>query len=60
MDLVVEGRLNKQIAYELNISTSTVEAHRAKVMRKLKVKTLTELIKISLLHAHEPCFMSKN
>jgi two-component system response regulator TtrR len=52
MDLVVDGRLNKQIAYDLDISISTVEAHRAKVMRKMKVKTLAELVKISLIQSH--------
>lgn len=50
MELVIEGKLNKQIAYELNISISTVEVHRANVMRKMGVKTLAELIKINLLH----------
>lgn len=51
MNLVVDGRLNKQIAYEIQISISTVEAHRAKVMQKMKVKTLADLIKINL-HAY--------
>lgn len=48
MRLVVEGKLNKQIANELNISMSTVEAHRAQVMRKMKVKTLADLIRVNL------------
>ena len=52
MDLVVQGRLNKQIAGDLNISISTVEAHRAKMMQKMKVKTIAELIKINFIHAH--------
>ncbi|WP_454780433.1 response regulator transcription factor [Legionella sp. WA2022007384] len=51
MDLVVEGKLNKQIAYELNISISTVEVHRANVMRKMESKSLAELIKINLMYA---------
>ncbi|KTD74133.1 response regulator transcription factor [Legionella tucsonensis] len=51
MDLVIEGKLNKQIAHELDISISTVEVHRANVMRKMETKTLAELIKINLLHA---------
>ncbi|WP_454785303.1 response regulator transcription factor [Legionella sp. WA2024007413] len=51
MELVVEGKLNKQIAYELDISISTVEVHRANVMRKMGVKSLAELIKINLIHA---------
>ncbi|MDR3503821.1 MAG: response regulator [Legionella sp.] len=50
MDLVIEGKLNKQIAYELNISISTVEAHRAKVMRKMETRTLADLIRANLLH----------
>lgn len=50
MDLVVDGKLNKQIAYELNISISTVEAHRAKIMKKMETKTLAALVKINLLH----------
>lgn len=53
MHFVVEGKLNKQIAFELDISTSTVEVHRAKVMKKMQVKTLTDLIKINLSHALE-------
>ncbi|HHF7372963.1 response regulator transcription factor [Legionella bozemanae] len=51
MDLVIEGKLNKQIAHELDISISTVEVHRANVMRKMETKTLAELIKINLLQA---------
>ncbi|AWN73562.1 response regulator [Legionella anisa] len=50
MDLVVEGKLNKQIAYDLNISISTVEVHRANVMRKMETKSLAELIKINLIY----------
>jgi two-component system response regulator TtrR len=45
MQLVVGGKLNKQIADELNISMKTVEAHRARVMEKMGVRTLAELVK---------------
>ncbi len=45
LDLVVDGKLNKQIADELNISMKTVEAHRARVMEKMGVRTLAELVK---------------
>ncbi len=45
MQLVVTGRLNKQIADELDISMKTVEAHRARVMEKMGVRTLAELVK---------------
>ncbi|AUH74291.1 response regulator transcription factor [Legionella sainthelensi] len=50
MDLVIEGKLNKQIAYELDISISTVEVHRANVMKKMNTKTLAELVKVNLLY----------
>lgn len=45
MHLVVAGKLNKQVADELNISMKTVEAHRARVMEKMGVRTLAELVK---------------
>ena len=48
MRLVVAGRLNKQIADELEISMKTVEAHRARVMEKMDVRTLAELVKASM------------
>lgn len=44
MLLVVAGKLNKQVADELNISMKTVEAHRARVMEKMGVRTLAELV----------------
>lgn len=46
MSEVVTGKLNKQIAADLAISISTVEMHRAKLMQKLQVKSLAELVKI--------------
>ena len=42
---VVAGKLNKQIADQLDISMKTVEAHRARVMEKMGVRTLAELVK---------------
>lgn len=47
MRLVVEGKLNKQIADELEISTKTVEAHRARIMDKMGARTITDLVKIN-------------
>ena len=44
MQLVVAGKLNKQVADELDISMKTVEAHRARVMEKMGVRTLAELV----------------
>lgn len=46
LQLVVEGRLNKQIAAELNITISTVELHRSHLKQKLKVKTLAQLVRL--------------
>jgi two-component system, LuxR family, response regulator FixJ len=43
--LVVDGAMNKQIAYQLNISQRTVEVHRAKVMEKMCARNLAELIR---------------
>ncbi|HZX30173.1 MAG TPA: response regulator transcription factor [Rhodocyclaceae bacterium] len=48
MRLVVAGKLNKQIADELDISMKTVEAHRARVMEKMDVRTLAELVKAAM------------
>ncbi|MDP3561538.1 MAG: response regulator [Legionellaceae bacterium] len=45
LDLILEGKLNKEVAYELSISISTVEVHRANIMRKMQAKTLAQLIK---------------
>jgi FixJ family two-component response regulator len=50
--LVVAGKLNKQIAAELGASERTVKAHRARVMEKMQVASLAELVRVSeLLHA---------
>lgn len=48
LERIVAGRLNKQIADDLNISVKTVEAHRANVMEKLRVNTVADLLKIVL------------
>lgn len=44
MALVIQGQLNKQVAATLGISEITVKAHRGKVMRKMKARTLADLL----------------
>ncbi len=43
---VVDGKLNKVIAAELNISSKTIEAHRAKVMEKMCAHTVADLVRM--------------
>jgi RNA polymerase sigma factor (sigma-70 family) len=43
-DLVVRGRLNKQIAYQLGTSERTIKAHRRNIMSKLQMQSLAELV----------------
>ncbi|GAB4059621.1 response regulator transcription factor [Uliginosibacterium sediminicola] len=50
LELIVAGRLNKQIADDLGISIKTVEVHRARVMEKMSADSLAELVQ-SVLHA---------
>lgn len=51
LDLIVAGRLNKQIADDLSISIKTVEAHRANLMGKLGARTMADLMRIALDNA---------
>jgi DNA-binding NarL/FixJ family response regulator len=47
---LAEGKSNKEIATELGISIRTVETHRAKIMRKVGVHSLAELIHYAIRH----------
>jgi two-component system response regulator FixJ len=55
---VLEGLLaglpNKSIAYDLAISPRTVEVHRARVMNKTGVRSLSELIRLALVAGMRP------
>jgi FixJ family two-component response regulator len=47
MALVVRGLLNKQVGFELGISEITVKAHRGKVTRKMKARSLADLVNMA-------------
>lgn len=44
---VIAGRLNKQIAADLRIVEKTVKVHRARVMKKMGVRSLAELVRLA-------------
>jgi FixJ family two-component response regulator len=45
--LVITGRPNKQIAYELKLSEMTVKVHRSQVMHKMQAKSLVDLVRMA-------------
>jgi FixJ family two-component response regulator len=51
MDMVFDGHPSKNIAADLGISQRTVEAHRANIMRKMGVKSLPALLRLTLAAA---------
>lgn len=48
VQLIAEGRINKEIAHILNIHIKTVETHRAAAMQKLKLRTVAELVRYAV------------
>lgn len=48
VQLVAEGRINKQIGCDLDISVKTVESHRASAMRKLSTRTTADLVRYAI------------
>ncbi len=49
--LLINGLLSKQIGKKLEISNATVKVHKGRVMEKLKVNSLQNLVKIAIKHA---------
>ncbi len=46
--LLAEARTNKEIAAKLGVSVKTVDAHRANIMRKLNLRSVTELVRYAI------------
>ena len=46
MGQVVDGKANKVVAIDLNVSQRTVEIHRANVMEKMKARSLAQLVRL--------------
>ncbi len=51
MDHLVLGKPNKTIANDLSLSVRTVETHRARLLSKLDMKSLSDLVRLSLLES---------
>jgi FixJ family two-component response regulator len=58
MAMVTAGKLNKQIAAELNLSEITVKIHRRRVMEKMQADSLAELVKLCE-KAQEPAWRGR-
>ena len=48
LQLLAEGRANKMVAKELGISVKTAETHRARIMRKLGMKSLADVVRYAI------------
>ena len=48
IQLVAEGRSNKEAASTLGISVKTIEAHRANIMRKLHLRSVSDLVRYAI------------
>jgi DNA-binding NarL/FixJ family response regulator len=46
-ELICEGKLNKQIAFDLTIAETTVKAHVTAIMRKLGVQSRTQAVLVA-------------
>jgi FixJ family two-component response regulator len=54
LSMVVSGRLNKQIAYDLGRAERTVKAHRSRVMEKLRANSVADLVRMATELGVEP------
>jgi RNA polymerase sigma factor (sigma-70 family) len=63
-ELVVRGKTNKHVAHELGATERTIKAHRHRVMEKMQVQSLAELVslaeRVGILMPHPPGWPSKS
>ena len=45
--LIITGKLNKQVAHELNTSEKTIKVHRARILEKMHCQSLAELVRLA-------------
>ena len=50
LQLIAEGKTNKEIANKLNLSVYTVDSHRGKIMEKLNLHSTGELVRFAIKH----------
>ncbi len=50
LNLILEGKMNKEIAAELGLSTRTIEDRRAKLMKKMDASCVAELVQLVMTH----------
>ncbi|MBW2539683.1 MAG: hypothetical protein JRE27_08775 [Deltaproteobacteria bacterium] len=55
---VIAGLLNKQTAYTLNISEKTVKVHRARIMEKMGVDSVAQLVRLAEKGGVQPAEVS--
>ena len=48
VQLLVEGKTNKEVGVSLGVSVKTVDAHRANVMHKLDLHSVTDLVRYAI------------
>ena len=47
LQLIAEGRANKQIAWEIGVTLATVKLHRGQIMRKMRARSLADLVRMA-------------
>ena len=50
LNLILEGKMNKEIASELGLSTRTIEDRRARLMKKMNAQCVAELVQLVMMH----------